>query len=339
MRIVGFWTGALTGALFVAAALAVETQTRFTPGTPSAPASAASPETPATPAAPAGGEAEAAGINVAAYKKEIAAGTLTPAALAELMADANTRGFYDNVAELAEAALGTPASVREAATAERDAAARAEARLPQKRKGRSAESRAPKFSAGVELYRADARVWNEAGVAYFMLGRLGDAKEDFDAALARDPAYDEPHVNLGLIYRKKGWYEKALAEYDAALALAPANPTSWYNRAVCLLRLGRVPEAVTALETAHKLEPKYRPPLRRLALLWYDLGDYDAAYQYADKLAYLVKADPTATADEQRKVLDLVTLCENRLAGKTPGEPAAGGTVEVPAPSTRPEKP
>jgi tetratricopeptide (TPR) repeat protein len=284
-----------------------------------------------TPAAPA--EEKSPLDNIVALKRRLEAGELPAGELAALMVTGNEEGRYEDVTALADVALGTPASVVAAAEAARAAAARAEER----RTGEPAElpESREKFYAGLEPYRADARIWNEAGVAYYMLNRAGDAKACYDAARARDPAFDEPHVNLGLLYRRKGWYEQALAEYDAALALNPAKAITWYNRAVSLLRLGRVEDAVASLERAAALAPKYRPPVRRLALLWYDLGDYETAYGYAKKLSYLVKTDAGATPAETADAEEILTLCENRILGKK-AQPAltvegtAGGNAAEP---------
>ncbi len=281
---------------------------------------------------PAAEEAPGPFDNVTALKAQVAAAELDAATLAAVLAAGNEEGRYSDVAAVAEVALGTPAAVIAAEEAGRAAAARAEER----RTGRAAEpvESSRKFYEGLPSYRENARVWNEAGVAYYRLGRTADAKECFDAALSRDAAYDEPHANLGLLYRRKGWYDKAVAAYDAALALRPTNPTVWYNRAVALFRLGRFEDAVSSLETASKFGPKYRPPLRRLALIWYDLGDYKTAYGYAQRLSYLVKTDDAASQQEYDDAEEILTLCQNRLEGKK-AEPALtveGSAARPPAP-------
>jgi Flp pilus assembly protein TadD len=264
-----------------------------------------------------------------ALKRDVEAGKLEPQTLAAIMADGNAAQRYDDVADVAEVALGTPSSVIAAAEAARAAAARAEERRAGEATVEPAESRVKAY-AGIPKYQTDARIQNEAGVAYYALGRVADANERFLAAVALDANYDEPHANLGLLYRRKGWYEKALAEYDVALELRPTNATTWYNRAVALLRLARIEDAVSSLQTAAKLAPKYRPPIKRLALIWYDLGDYDAARRYAQSLLYLLRTDEEATADEIEAASELLTLSENRLQGKK-AEPTL--TVERTAPS------
>jgi tetratricopeptide (TPR) repeat protein len=253
--------------------------------------------------------------DLTAFKRDVEAGAVDTETLAAVMAEGNAAGRFEEVAGLAETALGTPSSVVEAAEAARDAAARAEERLTGEPPAESETLRLTTH-AGLPVYQRHAPIRNEAGVAYYELNRVADAHECFLSAVALDARYDEPHANLGLLYRRKGWYDKALESYGAALEIRPTNPTVWYNRAVALLRLGRIEEAVASLETAAKLAPKYRPPLKRLALIWYDLGDYGAARDYARKLLYLAETDETATEDELKSAAEILTLAQNRLEGK-----------------------
>lgn len=268
--------------------------------------------------------------DLTALKREVEAGVIASTELAALMAEGNAAGRYADVAEVAEVALGTPASVLAAAEAARAATARTEERRTGKTATETPESR-QKFYAGLPSYRNNPQIRNEAGVAYYSLGRAADARDSYLAAISLAPAYDEPYANLGLLYRRKGWYEKALEQYTKALEFRPTNEIVWYNRAVVLERLGRIEEAVSSLETAVKLTPKYRPPVRRLTLLWYDLGDYRTAYAYAQKLVYLAESDQTAAADEVESANELLILTGNRLQGKK-AEPAltVEGTAATP---------
>ncbi len=268
--------------------------------------------------------------DLTALKRQVEAGETAPLELAGVMAEGNAAGRYADVAELAEVALGTPASVIAAAEAARAAAARAEERRTGKSAVETLETRRKTY-AGLPAYQNNPRIRNEAGVAYYSLGRAADAHESYLAAISLAPAYDEPYANLGLLYRRKGWYEKALEQYAKALELRPTNEIVWYNRAVVLEKLGRIDEAVSSLETAVKLTPKYRPPIRRLTLLWYDLGDYETAYAYAQKLVYLAESDEYATAGEIESAEELLILTGNRLQGKK-AEPAltVEGTAATP---------
>jgi tetratricopeptide (TPR) repeat protein len=268
--------------------------------------------------------------DLTALKRDVEGATVEPDDLAAIMAAGNAAGRYTDVAEVAEVALGAPTSVVAAAEAARAAAARAEERRTGEPPA-AATDEGSTLKPGLPIYQNNARVRNEAGVAYFSLGRAGDAYESYQAAITLDPSYGEPYANLGLLYRRKGWYDKALAQYGEALELQPTNATVWYNRAVALERLGRLEEAVSSLETAAKLAPKYRSPVRRLTLIWYDLGDYETAYSYARKLVYLTESDESAAAEELASANELLTLAQNRLEGKK-AEPAltVEGTAATP---------
>jgi tetratricopeptide (TPR) repeat protein len=271
--------------------------------------------------------------DLTSLKARVEMGEITPAELADAMAEGNAAGRYGDVAELAEVALGTPASVIAEEEEARAAAARAEERRTGKLPEENPETQR-KIYPGLPVYQNDPQIRNEAGAAYYSLGRVGDAHESYLAAIALDAGYDEPYANLGLLYRRKGWYDKALEQYAKALELRPTNQIVWYNRAVVLERLGRVEEAVASLETASRLTPKYRAPVRRLTLLWYDLGDYKTAYEYAQKLVYLTESDEAASEEEVAAAYELFTLAENRLLGKK-AEPALtveGTAATSPAP-------
>jgi hypothetical protein len=124
-----------------------------------------------------------------ALKRDVEAGKLEPQTLAAIMADGNAAQRYDDVADVAEVALGTPSSVIAAAEAARAAAARAEERRAGEATVEPAESRVKAY-AGIPKYQTDARIQNEAGVAYYALGRVADANERFLAAVALDANYD-----------------------------------------------------------------------------------------------------------------------------------------------------
>lgn len=80
------------------------------------------------------------------------------------------------------------------------------------------------------------------GVAY---GEVGSAKEEaksYQSALRIDKDHLQSRIYLGhnLLERKK--YSDSLKQYDLALGIWPQSPSSLYNRALILKKLGRTPE-------------------------------------------------------------------------------------------------
>ena len=74
-----------------------------------------------------------------------------------------------------------------------------------------------------------ATVLNNAGFAYFRLGRYDRAVELLTEAVAADPESSEAQLNLGLIYYDLGRFEDALAPLEAALAGNPGLAETTVN--------------------------------------------------------------------------------------------------------------
>lgn len=67
-----------------------------------------------------------------------------------------------------------------------------------------------------------ARVLNNAGFAYFRLGRFDKAVAYISRATQADPENSQAHFNLGLIYYELGRFDDALPALETALAQNPA---------------------------------------------------------------------------------------------------------------------
>jgi tetratricopeptide (TPR) repeat protein len=258
-------------------------------------------------------------------KQAVEASEYAPDELAALLADGNAEERWAEVAEVAEIALGTPTAIREAeARRQADAAAAAERKGEKETRPTSAR----KFYDGLDKYKNNAKVNNEAGAAYLYLGRSAEALEALERAASLDSRYDEPLVNIGVVYRRKGWYDEALTKYDEALVIAPSNTVTWYNKGLVLLRLGRLEESIKAFKSSAGLAPAYRPPVRRLALIWLDIGDYEEAQKYLKRLKYLIETDEDAPAEDLTEVETYLYLCDIKLAGPSDGETTETGLPE-----------
>jgi hypothetical protein len=91
--------------------------------------------------------------------------------------------------------------------------------------------------------------------AAYAAGRVAEAAQLF-SALARDfPAHAPAHANLGMMLRRLGKFEAAVACYQRALALAPDNPSLLSSLGNALRALGRLSEAEKAQARAMELAP------------------------------------------------------------------------------------
>jgi predicted Zn-dependent protease len=98
------------------------------------------------------------------------------------------------------------------------------------------------------------------GQALLRLGQLDDAQAAFQTALEQRPADAIAYAGVAQIHGRRGNFEEAA---DCALAALEHNMqlfAAHYHLGVALLKLDRPHEAVTALETAARLDPDRAAP-------------------------------------------------------------------------------
>lgn len=111
-----------------------------------------------------------------------------------------------------------------------------------------------------------------AARAAFDAGRVAQAAQLF-AELARDfPFHPLPHANLGMMLRRLGKLEAAVASYQRALALAPDNAGILSSLGNALRALGRLAEAEKLQARAMTLAPRERAIRYNYALTLRDMG-------------------------------------------------------------------
>ncbi|MEO8300232.1 MAG: hypothetical protein ABI608_00490 [Rhizomicrobium sp.] len=116
------------------------------------------------------------------------------------------------------------------------------------------------------LNRKDrAGTYDNRGVVLDMLGRTQEAADDFNMAIALDPALGDPYVNLGAMLIKKGRHEEALAHINKGINLGMAFPhIGYYDRAVAEQLLGRFKEAYYDYKKVLEIEPDFKMASERL---------------------------------------------------------------------------
>ncbi len=95
------------------------------------------------------------------------------------------------------------------------------------------------------------------GVVAYQTGRLDEAAEHIERAIAGNARVAAYHDNLGLVYRALRRIDEAVHHGRRAVALDRRNPGSYFNLARALVDLGRDEEATRALRRAVTLEPSY----------------------------------------------------------------------------------
>jgi arylsulfatase A-like enzyme/tetratricopeptide (TPR) repeat protein len=96
------------------------------------------------------------------------------------------------------------------------------------------------------LHPADPGILAEYAAA---LAQTGDADRAI-ALLRSGPDHPDVHYTLSVLLRSRNDLDGAIAELDRAIALRPKSAAALHDRGVILSRVGRLPEAIEALESA-----------------------------------------------------------------------------------------
>jgi type IV pilus biogenesis/stability protein PilW len=129
----------------------------------------------------------------------------------------------------------------------------------------------------------DARVYNFYGQICFRTGRHAEAEAKLRRALEIDPHLTDAHNNLGSLYTEMGEPAKAETEFRAALSDSayPTPEKVYLNLGLLYVSQGRDEEAIAALRRSVELDPKYNQAHFELAqLLERTGGMVEAAREY-----------------------------------------------------------
>jgi tetratricopeptide (TPR) repeat protein len=119
----------------------------------------------------------------------------------------------------------------------------------------------PTFVPDGDEEPSDTETWRDQGIRFFREGRLTEALDAFDRALALDRRHPETLANRATVLFRLGRAEEALAGHEQALGQEPRLASSWLNKALIEAALSRPDEARRSLLELVSLDP---PPEARL---------------------------------------------------------------------------
>jgi len=108
----------------------------------------------------------------------------------------------------------------------------------------------------LELDPTNARAHTEIGRASLFLNRPAQAVEHLRRAMELRPDDDEPHYNLGLLFRRQGQLNDAKVEFQRALGLNPSHFKAHGNLGLILLQEGNLAEAQLHFAQALQINPE-----------------------------------------------------------------------------------
>jgi len=111
------------------------------------------------------------------------------------------------------------------------------------------------FQKIIELGKAITSDQVHLGESLMRLGQLDAATEAFLAAEKLEPENAHALLGLAMLWGQRGDNKQAFEYAERAVNKEPGNGAAWSSKGYALVRLGRYPEAVTAMQTAVKLAP------------------------------------------------------------------------------------
>jgi len=118
------------------------------------------------------------------------------------------------------------------------------------------------------------RAWTSLGFLHAEQGRLREATQAFDQALALRT--DAPTLfNAGYVLQRAGRHEAAMGHFQRAIALDANLDRAWYGLGLSLAHEGRHEEAIPKFEEAARLQPFNPYAGYQLAAAWFKLGRQD----------------------------------------------------------------
>jgi tetratricopeptide (TPR) repeat protein len=147
------------------------------------------------------------------------------------------------------------------------------------------------WQGALGYFNAVARSWphrsdvhNHRARTYERLGRLGDALECLDRALAIDPRNVADWRNRGIVLKKLGRPAEALSSYEQLLAIEPGDVAALTKRALLLNELEQRNEALACIEQAIRIKPDDLDVLNARVIILENLGRYAEGLQDLDRM-------------------------------------------------------
>jgi tetratricopeptide (TPR) repeat protein len=100
--------------------------------------------------------------------------------------------------------------------------------------------------------------YEELGDVYSLMQQDNNAEKSYRDALRRDPRLANAYIGLAKVYQRDGKYSQALSAIDSAGKLEPRRTDVHYIRGQVLIHLGRKAEGKQELETSVRIDNDHR---------------------------------------------------------------------------------
>jgi tetratricopeptide (TPR) repeat protein len=128
-----------------------------------------------------------------------------------------------------------------------------------------------------------AKLYNEWGLVYAMLGQEGEALEKFETSLALDNRYEETYLYLGNFYLNQQRFDEAAKAYQKAIELEPEQVQAHSALGYIYSKQGELEKAVEENLAVLEISPNDYASQKNLAILYQQLGEIEKALQAAQR--------------------------------------------------------
>ena len=135
-----------------------------------------------------------------------------------------------------------------------------------------------------------ADAYNNMGITLKEQGKLEEAIEAYNKALAIKPDYAEAYNNMGNALQEQGKLEEAIEAYNKALSLKPDYADAYYNMGNALKEQGKLEEAIEAYNKALAIKPDYAEAYNNMGTALQEQGKLEEAIEAYNK-ALAIKPD------------------------------------------------
>jgi len=105
------------------------------------------------------------------------------------------------------------------------------------------------FTSALGLEPSNAEYYNARGLAYEMLSKYPEAKDDYEKAIVFEPKQEGAFISLGRVCNKMGNYEEALVRLNRASGLNKRNALVYPEKVLTLIGLERYDQALKVSDT------------------------------------------------------------------------------------------
>jgi tetratricopeptide (TPR) repeat protein len=147
----------------------------------------------------------------------------------------------------------------------------------------------PRWQSSIPLFQAANRVhphpvaYNNIGVCYLDAKQYDRAIDPLSRALELDTNYYKAFVNRATAYQKLGRIEEARRDYELILKREPKSPEGYNNRANVLLDLQDYDRAIADFSALIRLMPASAQAYNNRGAAWFMKGDNAAAIADCDQ--------------------------------------------------------